>query len=396
MDIVDIKDIAKEIRVILANSFHKTKFSVKISRFSQGSSVDITWTDGPTESQVNELVGHFGDTRSRFVETTRLYSSRFINTVIAKWKTIHPSHSDLTLNCSVSGLSCFAEFNITEFANNPDLPLYEQSLYELTRHSVLEGTEIKIIGELISNEELVKLNELAESETKTQETITPIKINSLAEPIYIQGNYPSLNKCNTIQQYIRQEDNNRTLTQISKIVELSSKDYREFLQNLLHDHEWLNGEGGSDSFYKSPHGDDSMALINDEIELKKWLAERYTIALLVTNGSEYILVDPQGYRYARYVGFGVEMTLDDILKLSEGTTTEPELEIAAPEPESNLVPFKKPVPSSTPTPAQNPQSSEDVSFIQIYEAWVKKLITQGELNKIKSFDDWYAIASQVL
>ena len=226
---MDIKDIAKEIRVILANSFHKTKFSVKISRFSQGSSVDITWTDGPTESQVNELVGHFGDTRSRFVETTRLYSSRFINTVIAKWKTIHPSHSDLTLNCSVSGLSCFAEFNITEFANNPDLPLYEQSLYELTRHSVLEGTEIKIIGELISNEELVKLNELAESE-----------------------------------------------------------------------------------------------------------------------------------------------------------------------PESNLVQFKKPVPSSTPTPAQNPQSSEDVSFIQIYEAWVKKLITQGELNKIKSFDDWYAIASQVL
>lgn len=394
---MDIKDIAKEIRVILANSFYKTKFSVKISRFSQGSSADITWTDGPTEKQVNELVGHFGDTRSKFINTTRLHSATLINGAIAKWKEFHPSQAHLTLNCVASGLDHYAAFDITEFgSNNPDLPLYEQSIYEIVRHSILDETGIRVTGDLISNEELVKLNELTEPETETQETITPIKINSLAEPIYIQGNYPSLNKCNTIQQYIRQEDNNRTLTQISKIVELSSKDYREFLQNLLHDHEWLNGEGGSDSFYKSPHGDNSIALINDKIELKKWLAERYTIALLVTNGSEYILVDPQGCRYARYVGFGVEMTLDDILKLSEGTTTEPELEIAAPEPESNLVPFKKPVPSSTPTPAQNPQSSEDVSFIQIYEAWVKKLITQGELNKIKSFDDWYAIASQVL
>jgi hypothetical protein len=87
---VDIKDIAKEIRVILANSFYKTKFSVKISRFSQGSSADITWTDGPTEKQVNELVGHFGDTRSQFIDTTRLHSATLINGAIRKMERVSP------------------------------------------------------------------------------------------------------------------------------------------------------------------------------------------------------------------------------------------------------------------------------------------------------------------
>ena len=67
---MDIKDIAKEIRAVLKSTFPATKFSVTISRFSQGSSADISWTDGPTKTQVNDLISKYG-TRSQFINTDR-------------------------------------------------------------------------------------------------------------------------------------------------------------------------------------------------------------------------------------------------------------------------------------------------------------------------------------
>jgi len=48
----------------LKNIFPKTKFSVKSDNFANGSSVDVSWTDGPTTEQVNLIIkkyqyGHF-------------------------------------------------------------------------------------------------------------------------------------------------------------------------------------------------------------------------------------------------------------------------------------------------------------------------------------------------
>ena len=50
---------AKEIRKILKENFPTTKFRVRSSNFSMGDSVDVSWTDGPTNKKVNELIGHF-------------------------------------------------------------------------------------------------------------------------------------------------------------------------------------------------------------------------------------------------------------------------------------------------------------------------------------------------
>jgi len=68
---MDIKEIAKQIRTVLKSAFPATKFSVTIKRFSMGESVDTSWTDGPTKSQVNDLIGKYGNTRFRFVNTSR-------------------------------------------------------------------------------------------------------------------------------------------------------------------------------------------------------------------------------------------------------------------------------------------------------------------------------------
>lgn len=55
---------ASAIRVELKSNFPSVKFRVVCDNFSMGNSVDVNWTDGPTEEQVNSLIrkyqyGHF-------------------------------------------------------------------------------------------------------------------------------------------------------------------------------------------------------------------------------------------------------------------------------------------------------------------------------------------------
>lgn len=58
--IVDTAEVAKMVRAQLRNTFGKaTKFSVRIDRYSMGSSVSISWTDGPLENVVLEACGQF-------------------------------------------------------------------------------------------------------------------------------------------------------------------------------------------------------------------------------------------------------------------------------------------------------------------------------------------------
>jgi len=52
-------DIAKIIREMLKKAYPETKFSVRSSKYAGGSSIDIRWTDGPTEDQVKAKTGYF-------------------------------------------------------------------------------------------------------------------------------------------------------------------------------------------------------------------------------------------------------------------------------------------------------------------------------------------------
>lgn len=56
---VDSAEAAKLIRKQLKIAFPETKFRVRTRRYSGGSTIDITWMDGPTESQVRYYVDRF-------------------------------------------------------------------------------------------------------------------------------------------------------------------------------------------------------------------------------------------------------------------------------------------------------------------------------------------------
>lgn len=50
---------AKNIRIELKATFPGVKFSVRSSSFSMGNSIDVRWTDGPTTSQVDEIINKY-------------------------------------------------------------------------------------------------------------------------------------------------------------------------------------------------------------------------------------------------------------------------------------------------------------------------------------------------
>lgn len=52
-------DTAKVIRKALKRAFPKVKFSVRSDSYSGGSSIDVSWTDGPTSDQVDEVVKRY-------------------------------------------------------------------------------------------------------------------------------------------------------------------------------------------------------------------------------------------------------------------------------------------------------------------------------------------------
>lgn len=57
-------DVAKLIRKMLRNAFGRsTAFSVVTDKYSGVSTIFVRWTDGPTEAEVSEIVGHMHGAR---------------------------------------------------------------------------------------------------------------------------------------------------------------------------------------------------------------------------------------------------------------------------------------------------------------------------------------------
>jgi hypothetical protein len=61
---IDTKDVAKIVRRVLKEAYPSFKFSVRIERYAGGSSIDVSWIDGPLQEDVNKLVGGFQGTVS--------------------------------------------------------------------------------------------------------------------------------------------------------------------------------------------------------------------------------------------------------------------------------------------------------------------------------------------
>jgi len=88
---IDTKDVAKLVRDELKTHFPHHKFSVRIERYSMGSSINVTWIDGPMVKDVEKIAGHFHGSKlysNEFIFFNRSYSEKLFAGMVMRMKNI--------------------------------------------------------------------------------------------------------------------------------------------------------------------------------------------------------------------------------------------------------------------------------------------------------------------
>ena len=409
------KDIAKEIRKELKAAYPSIKFSVT----SDWNKISINYVDGVPQSEINPFVtkyvgyrdldtyGDYGyDTTSQSV----MFQGREVDTNL-KYYNVSRSLSERYLTEVVEYVKATlqdAEFDgiaveVSQYSGNAHLTGHHHDHYSYYNEIARDSSSfesIKVQRDRIRAAEDAEYQEwLAKQEVKTtpisQHTelvITPVSIIDI--PIdrknveVLDCKFPSGNKCQQLDEYIEQLDETAMYRAvINRIVQLTDTDYDAWTQELLSSQEWLAKMGGSDS--TAPLREVEHWWDYSEAEQEIYRAEAYSLSILVyAPNRSAILVDPQGYSYARYVGF-IEEGLADRYLPKKIESTEPiqePIEVYS----GNVIAFP-----TAKQPAIAPVSDKPTA-IELYSKWVQDKISQGQAAKIIAFDDWIEIAMLAL
>jgi hypothetical protein len=418
METIATKEIAKQVRKELKAAYPSIKFSVT----SDWNKISVSYVDGVPESEIKPFItkyrgyrdldtyGDYGadqttrtvifqgqevETRLDYYNVSRSFSERYMTEVLDYVKaTLHGADTDGVV------------VEVSEWSGNAHFAGHSHNNYSYYCEIARESSSlepIKVQRDRLNAEKEAKYQEWkAKEEVKT----TPISewTNLVVTPVsvidididrnnveIIDCKFPSLNKCQRLDEYIEQlEKTEMYRAAINRVVQLTDEDYDLWTNDLLDDQEWLAGMGGSDSIAPLRQVQDWF---NDytEAEQKLWIAEAYNLAVLVyAPNRSALLVDPQGRNYAAYIGFIEEGLADRYLpkKLSTAQAIPEIIQDKISEHDSvdcdhhsdNVIMF----PSAKPSP------------IEIYSQWVQEKINKGQASKILSFDDWMEIAAIAL
>ena len=128
----------------------------------------------------------------------------------------------------------------------------------------------------------------------------------------IKVKFPKLNKNNTIAKNDHEIENGSYVENciVRYSVTLDDHAWKAFSNGLLDDHAFIGDNVGGTIFdedterFFEENGDDYFFICNylrDNPETKKWMD-----VIRVSCGEEVVFVNPEGYKYARYVGRIVE------------------------------------------------------------------------------------------
>lgn len=316
--------IAAALKKELKQTFKGTNFSVTSKRDDVRVEWEMTLGTAATKQAVKEICKRY--------ETVEHHGSPIDDTAWSSGTSIYcyPSYTQERENWAVAGV---IEYNFADVTWEPKYERFVQSdgkdHYHATKlyYSYLEnGVASELVDEYGQEPShkrwyYEKLNppapqpepELVEAEIEAP--IIPLAVYKVESEVYIQANFPSGNKRHWTDEY-QSQATNLCQAKIIKVVQLSQEDYQAFIYSFLNNQDWLAGEGGGGSHYVSEkYGNDRDRLFSDELEAKKWRHECYEISVLVTDGNiHYVLVNPEGHNYARYVGLPHHVTLNWVLE----------------------------------------------------------------------------------
>lgn len=155
----------------------------------------------------------------------------------------------------------------------------------------------------------------------------------------IKADFPKLNKNCTLAEYEKEMHSYDTETVlVCEVITFNHKEFEYFCDNLMTGFDWLNGRGGTCSDYETDLTADQ--LFSNPEELEKYKDQVYVLGLLCVDGEtgKTIVVNPEGYNYARYVGFPGTYHLPELQEAEpEQTEPEPAVEIVVPDRKPDFV-----------------------------------------------------------
>jgi hypothetical protein len=212
--------------------------------------------------------------------------------------------------------------------------------------------------------------------------IVPISIVQV-ENIESQGTFPTLNKNDTLDEYIEQSQPAPTAVRITDRVELSNADYDTFVNSLLDDREWLAGKGGSLSTTRP-----DMDSGNHQYTEADWVEYRQGVYLLVVEvfaaDRAAIFVDPQGYNHARYIGFPVEPAEPPLSANFDILVETPKTPLQ----DRYRLWVTTQIEQGAIDKIQSHAAWAAFQVPIVYQEWVESHIAQGSIDQIVSFNDW--------
>ena len=124
---------------------------------------------------------------------------------------------------------------------------------------------------------------------------------------WVVADFANLNKNCTLSQYQEEVDSGEYRTEVCKVEKklvLAATEWLKFTNSFMNDDSRIAGLGG-DSSLAALRPVKSFSAYSEE-EQALWLKHSYRCVVLVSCGQRQIVVDPQGYSYARYVGINVQ------------------------------------------------------------------------------------------
>lgn len=353
---IDTAEVAKIVRTELKQAFGKTtdtKFSVRSRRYAGGSSIDVQWTDGPAQREVEKVISYFkGSTFDGMTDCRHHHDSewdgkvvQFGNDYIFAHRTVSNEvrnrvkdiFCELFPQCLEEGY--FSEYNngapywvanhskhtsgvdwdrsfnraihLYDACTNQFIvkDLWDSSYYDMDNwQHIGQGEPAK--GETTDTESDQQTEQQADQQAPQVETIDPEPvaicpvIGKPKRDIFVTARFARLNKRNMLAEYQTEVDSGKYHEQRCKVAEiayLTPQEWDSFQERLLEDFTWLAGKGGSESDADLPEVEHFWEWTPEQQDLFRKTAYSLVIAV-VAKGRLTLYIDPQGYNYARYVG----------------------------------------------------------------------------------------------
>lgn len=131
----------------------------------------------------------------------------------------------------------------------------------------------------------------------------------------VWAKFAKLNKNNTLSEYYAECSRlgswDWSQCRIKKVLEMSAEEYDAFSVSLMKPRPGFSEYCGV--YSDSPYTPDQFGRFQSEEEKADWLARRFLDVILVTAPKrEPLVVHPEGFNYARYVGIGVRVSPPEV------------------------------------------------------------------------------------